>query len=74
MPAKENVYFTKVQIQRLCELYQDMDNLWNITSPDYHKRDKKNESLEKIKGVLVEEFQDIQPFTGKLTCTVQMLY
>lgn len=65
MLAKEKVCFTTVQIQRLCELHQGMDNLWNITSPEYHKRDKKNESLKKIKGVLVEEIQDIQPFTHK---------
>lgn len=66
MPPKESIYFTKNQIQMLCELYQEEDNLWNVISPDYHKKDKNN-SLERIKEKMVEEYPDIQPFTGKNT-------
>ena len=33
MLAKENIYFTKTQIQD-CEIYQEGDNLWNISSPE----------------------------------------
>lgn len=40
MPPKESIYFTKNQIQMLCELYQEEDNLWNVISPDYHKKDR----------------------------------
>ena len=67
MPPKESIYFTKNQIQMLCELYPEEDNLWNVISPDYHKKDKKNNSLERIKENMVEEYPDIQPFTGKNT-------
>ena len=49
MPAKDTIYFTKQQIERLIELYQGEENLWNIGSPDYHKKNKKNDSLEKMK-------------------------
>ena len=66
MPAKDTIYFTKQQIERLIELYQGEENLWNIGSPDYHKKNKKNDSLEKMKMALEEEFQDIQPYTGIL--------
>lgn len=66
MPPKESIYLTKNQIQMLCELYQEEDNLWNVISPDYHKKDKNN-SLERIKEKMVEEYPDIQPFTGKNT-------
>ena len=69
MPAKDTIYFTKQQIERLIELYQGEENLWNIGSPDYHKKNKKNDSLEKIKMALEEEFRDIQPFTG-IFCTL----
>ena len=43
MPAntKESIYFNKNQMLRLCELFPEEDNLWNISSPDYYKRDKK---------------------------------
>ena len=40
MPKKE-VYLSKAQIQRLCELYQQEKHLWNIQSPHYFKKDKK---------------------------------
>ena len=40
MPKKE-VYLSKAQIQRLCELYQQEEHLWNIQSPHYFKKDKK---------------------------------
>lgn len=42
MPKKEELYLSKVQIQRLCELYQEEEHLWNIQSSHYFKKDKKN--------------------------------
>ena len=56
MPGKDTIYFTKQQIERLIELYQGEENLWNIGS-DYHKKNQKNDSLEKMKLTLEEEFQ-----------------
>ena len=47
-PAKKRIYLAKHQLQRLVE-YQGEDNLWNISSADYHKRD------ERIKGNFEEE-------------------
>ena len=64
MPGKETIYYTKSQLQRLCELYRFEDNLWNASSSGYHKTDKKNASLDRIRETMMEEFQDIQPFTG----------
>jgi hypothetical protein len=32
MPRKEELYMRKPQIQRLCELYQEEEYLWNIQS------------------------------------------
>ena len=37
MPKKEELYLRKIQIQRLCELYQE-EHLWNIQSPHYLKK------------------------------------
>ena len=64
MPGKETIYFSKSQLQRLCELYRFEDNLWKVSSSGYHKTDKRNASLDRIKETMMEEFQDIQPFTG----------
>ena len=71
MPGKDTIYFTKQQIERLIELYQGEENLWNIGSPDYHKKNKKYDSLEKMKMAL-EEFQaQIQPFTLALAIIIK---
>jgi hypothetical protein len=38
MPKKEELYLSKMQIQRLCELYQEEEHLWNIQSSHYLKK------------------------------------
>ena len=49
MPGKDTIYSTKQQMERFIELYQGEENLWHIGSPDYQKKNKKNDSLEKMK-------------------------
>ena len=47
MPPRkiDEMVFTKVQTLRLWELYQESTQLWNISSPDYFKKDKQNRAL-----------------------------
>ena len=66
MPRKEELYFTKGQTQRLCELYQEEEHLWNIQSPQYYKKDKKSAALNRIKDNLDAEYGDLPRFTSKL--------
>jgi len=40
MPRKEELFLSKTQIQKLCELYHEEEHLWNIQSPYYHKKEK----------------------------------
>jgi HD-GYP domain-containing protein (c-di-GMP phosphodiesterase class II) len=39
----------KPQIQRLCELYQEEEYLWNIQSQHYFKKEKRNAALNQLK-------------------------
>ena len=60
-PKKEDlVCLTKQQTTRLCELYQEESCLWNVSSPDYSNRDKRDESTEKISEQLKNEFDDLR--------------
>jgi len=55
----------KTQVQRLCELYQEEEHLWNIQSPHYFKKDKRNAALNRIKDGLEAEHDDLPNFTSK---------
>ena len=64
MPKKKEVYLSKAQIQRLCELYQEEEHLWNIQSPHYFKKDKKQAALIRIKEALENDHEDLPTCTG----------
>jgi hypothetical protein len=42
---QEELFLSKTQIQKLCELYHEEEHLWNIQSPYYHKKEKRNAAL-----------------------------
>ena len=64
MAKKKEVYLSKAQIQRLCELYQEEEHLWNIQSPHYFKKDKKQAALIRIKEALENDHEDLPTCTG----------
>jgi hypothetical protein len=46
MPRKEELFLSKDQIQKLCELYHEEEHLWNIQSPIVaEKNATKNEHI-----------------------------
>ena len=53
MAKKKEVYLSKAQIQRLCELY-----------PHYFKKDKKQAALIRIKEALENDHEDLPTCTG----------
>jgi hypothetical protein len=67
MPRKEELYMSKPQIQRLCELYQEEEYLWNIQSQHYFKKEKRNAALNRIKDnhMMQDEHDDLPNFSSK---------
>jgi len=67
MPRKEELYMRKPQIQRLCELYQEEEYLWNIQSQHYFKKEKRNAALNRIKDnhMMQDEHDDLSDFSSK---------
>ena len=57
----------KPQIQRLCELYQEEEYLWNIQSQHYFKKEKRNAALNRIKDnhMMQDEHDDLSDFSSK---------
>ena len=58
---KEEVYLSKAQIQRLCEIYQEEEH--PITSL-FLKKTKKQAALIRIKEALENDYEDLPKFTG----------
>lgn len=56
-----DVHFSREQMNLLCELYEREDDLWNMTKPEYRKKDARQRALERIVLAMNGEF------TGKCT-------
>jgi hypothetical protein len=75
MPRKEELFLSKTQIQKLCELYHEEEHLWNIQSPYFHKKEKRNAALSRIKSRLEDEFENLPPLNQTvINCPTGLWY
>ncbi|KAL5012219.1 hypothetical protein ScPMuIL_010770 [Solemya velum] len=54
---RDEIYLTSTQTERLCELYQDEESLWNASSPKYSKKPNRCAALNRIRNQLCSEFE-----------------
>ena len=53
---KKELKLKSEQTERLVELYQEEEDLWNFSSQSYHNKDVRRKALENMLMILQQEF------------------
>ena len=65
----EGILLTRVQTDRLIELYKADQGLWDLSSSVYHNKDKRRKALQNILDILREEYDGFDG-TGNIITNV----